>query len=100
MQEIETPPLLEVVPTIKGTYCKALMVGFFVLINFTPLGVALWLWYTYNIWISIAFFLFLTLVSGIILSKMRVASIPPTQRELNYSTLAVVKWYLGKNICF
>lgn len=42
------------------------------------------------------FFLFLTLVSGIVSSKMRIASIPPVQREMNYSTLAIVKWYVAK----
>jgi len=30
---------------------------------------------------------------------MRINSIPFEQREMNYSTLAVVKWYVGKNKC-
>lgn len=69
-------------------------------LTFIPLIAGLWIGYVYNIWIGIAFFLFLTLVSGVISSKMRVCSIPFDQREMNYSTMAIVKWYLARNICF
>ena len=53
-----------------------------------------------NYVIGIAFFLFLTLVSGVISSKMRVSSIPPAQREMDYSTMAIVKWYLSRSTCW
>ena len=68
-------------------------------LTFTPISVGVGLGYLYNLWLGIAFFLFLTLVSGVISSKMRVCSIPFEQREMSYSTMAIVKWYVAKNIC-
>lgn len=94
-----TPPIIEIVPKIKGFGCKLLMVVLYILLTFTPVGVGLWVGYAYNVWVGIAFFLFLTLVSGVVSSKMRVNSIPYAQREMNYSTMAIVKWYIAKNSC-
>ena len=94
------PPIIEVVPKIKGFRCKVLMVTLYTLLTFAPLVIGAWIGYAYNLWIGIAFILFLTLVSGVVSSKMRVSSIPFAQREMNYSTMAIVKWYLAKNICF
>ena len=94
-----TPPRIEVVPPIKGFWCKVVQYSLYGLLTLTPWGVGLWIGYAYNLWVGIAFFLFLTLVSGVVSSKMRVASIPFEQREMNYSTMAIVKWYVAKNIC-
>lgn len=71
----------------------------YVALAFTPLVVGAWIGYAYTVWVGIAFFLFLTLVSGVVSSKMRVNSIPFAQREMNYSSLAIVKWYVAKNHC-
>ena len=94
-----TPSSIEVVPKIKGFWCKMLMFTLYSLLTFAPLCLGVWIGYAYNIWIGIAFFLFLTLICGIISSKMRVNSIPYAQREMNYSTMAIVKWYIAKNQC-
>ena len=94
------PPRIEVVPTIKGFWCKCLVSFLYFLLAFTPIIVGLWVEYIYDdIWLGIMFFLFLTLVSGIVSSKMRVHSIPFEQREMSYSTLAIVKWFVAKNLC-
>lgn len=93
------PPRIEVVPTIKGFWCKCLMIGLYLALTLTPLVVGIWVGYEHNIWIGIAFFLFLTLVAGIVTSKMRVHSIPYEQREMNYSTLAIIKWFIAKQYC-
>ena len=93
------PPIIEVVPKIEGFWCKVLMMSLYLLLNFAPLVVGVWIGYMYNLWVGIAFFLFLTLVSGVVSSKMRVNSIPYAQREMNYSTMAIVKWYIAKNHC-
>lgn len=95
----EFPKIIEVVPAIKGFKCKVLMVIFYATLTFSPMVIALWIGYAYNIWIGIAFFLFLTLVCGIVSSKMRINAIPHAQHEMNYSTMAIVKWYLSRNIC-
>ena len=75
------------------------MFGFYGALTFLPLIVDIWIGYAYDPWIGIAFFLFLTLVSGVVSSKMRIVSIPFEQREMSYSTMAIVKWYIAKNIC-
>jgi hypothetical protein len=93
------PPIIEVVPKVQGFRCKTIIACLYSLITFTPLVVGVWIGYAYNVWAGIAFFLFLTLVGGVVSSKMRVASIPYEQREMNYSTMAIVKWYVAKNIC-
>lgn len=98
--EEEFPKFIEVVPSIKGFKCRGMMYLIYVLLTFSPLFIGAWIGYAYNIWVGIAFFLFLTLVSGVISSKMRVSSIPPAQREMDYSTMAIVKWYLSRSICW
>lgn len=98
MQE-ELPPRIEVTPKIQGVSCRCLLYGLYILLNFTPFIVGGVLWYKYNFWIGIAFFLFLTLVGGIIFSKLRIASIPSDQREMDYSNFAIIKWFLSKRIC-
>ena len=93
------PPVIEVVPKVQGFWCKSLMVFLYALLTFAPLCIGGWIGYAYNLWVGIAFFLFLTLVGGVVSSKMRVNSIPYAQREMNYSTMAIVKWYIAKNSC-
>lgn len=95
----QIPPILELVPKIKGVKCRCMMFALYGLLTFLPLFIGAWIGYRYDVWVGIAFFLFLTLVSGVVSSKMRLLSIPLEQREMNYSTLAIIKWYLAKNIC-
>ena len=95
----QIPPIIEIIPKIQGFWCRVLMYTLYGALTFTPIAVGVGLGYLYNLWLGIAFFLFLTLVSGVISSKMRVCSIPFEQREMSYSTMAIVKWYVAKNIC-
>ena len=99
--EEETPLPIEVMPAIREARCKLVVYIIYLAITTMPvlIGVFFW-WYLHSIWIGFLMFLFFVLASGIVVSKMRVNSIPFNQRELNYSTIAVVKWYVGKNICF
>lgn len=95
----EFPKIIEVVPTLKGIKCKVLAYVIWAALSFSPLGMGIYIGYTYNIWIGIAFFLFLTLVSGIVSAKMRGNSIPYEQREIDYSTMAIIRWYLSQGAC-
>lgn len=95
----QVPPIIEIIPKIRGFWCRVIMFGFYGALTFLPLIVGVWIGYAYDPWIGIAFFLFLTLVSGVVSSKMRIVSIPFEQREMSYSTMAIVKWYIAKNIC-
>ena len=93
------PPIIELVPKVKGFWCRVLLFSLYAALTFLPFVIGVWIGYVYNIWVGIAFFLLLTIVSGVISSKMRVCSIPFEQREMSYSTMAIIKWYLAKNIC-
>lgn len=98
--EQRTPFFIEVVPSLRGFWCKALLFLLSALLSFGPVGVGMVVAYGYGFWMGIAFFLFFTLISGVILSKMRIDSIPYAQREMDYSTHVIVKWYLSKHTCF
>ena len=95
----QIPPIIEIIPKIKGFWCRIAMFSLYGALTYAPSLVGIWIGYFYTIGLDIAFFLFLTLIGGIICSKMRVCSIPFEQREMSYSTMAIVKWYLAKNIC-
>ncbi len=97
--EEDIPPIIELTPKLKGVRCRFLGYLLYTLLSFLPVFVGLYVWYKYNFWIGIAFFLFLTLIMGIVVSKMRLASLPPSQREMTYTNMEVARWYLSKNIC-
>jgi len=91
---------IEVMPKIEGFWCNLILYGIYLSIVLAPflIGIFFW-WYLHSAWIGFLFFLFSILASGIVISKLRVSSIPFAQREMNYETMAVIRWYVGKNIC-
>ncbi len=92
---------IEVMPKIEGFWCNFLVYFIYILLLSVPLSVAIFIWWKLNsIWVAFLFFLLLLLVKGVIISKLRVSSIPFSQREMNYKTLSIIKWYVGKNVCF
>jgi len=94
------PDLIEPTPVIKGKKCKILLFGLYIFITYAPFLAGLLIWYMYDFLFGFAFYLFFTLLMGVVISKLRLASIPPIQREMSYNNKAVARWYLGKNICF
>ncbi len=100
MEHDETLFQIEVMPKIEGFGCKFLVYVTYLSIVLAPfcMGAFFW-WYLHSVWIGFLFLLFTMLASGVVISKMRINSIPFVQREMTYSTLAVVKWYIGKNKC-
>ncbi len=100
MEHDETLFQIEVMPKIEGFWCNLALYAIYLAIILTPflVGVFFW-WYLHSAWIGFLFFLFAVLASGIVTSKLRVSSIPFSQREMDYSTISVVRWYVGKNIC-
>ena len=93
------PPILEVTPKLKSVKCRLVHYMLYGVLTFAPIGVALVTGYRYDAWIGVMLFLFLTLASGVVLSKMRHLYIPPQQREMSYSSFAIVQWYVAKNLC-
>jgi hypothetical protein len=95
-----TPDFIEITPIIKGKKCRFMLYCLYVFITFSPAFASLVIWYHYGFLVGFAFFLFFTLGMGIIISKLRVASIPPAQREMSYSNMAIARWFLSENVCF
>lgn len=52
-------------------------------------------WYIGASFLLLGFILF-----GIIRSKLRNDSIPPSQREYPYNDYAIASWYLSRTLCF
>jgi hypothetical protein len=100
MEQEDTLFQIEVMPAIKGFWCKFLVYLIYTAITLTPflLGIFFW-WYLHSIWLGFLFFLFALLISVVLISKMRINSIPFAQREMDYTTIAVIRWYVGKNLC-
>ena len=91
---------IEVMPKIEGFWCSVAVFAIYLGILIAPFLVGLFFWwYLHSAWIGFLFFLFSVLASGIVTSKLRVSSIPFAQREMDYTTISVVRWYVGKNIC-
>ncbi|NOX15782.1 MAG: hypothetical protein GXP61_07130 [Epsilonproteobacteria bacterium] len=99
MEEI-VPNRIELIPKIKGTKCKFYLLLLYIFITYTPMAASLLIWYEYNFLIGFAFFLFFTLAMGVVISKLRLLSLPPNQMEMSYSNMAIAKWFLDKNICY
>jgi len=100
MEHDETLFQIEVMPKTEGFWCNFAVYSIYLTIIFAPflIGLFFW-WYLHSAWIGFLFFLFFVLASGIVVSKLRINAIPFAQREMNYSTIAIAKWYVGKNIC-
>ncbi len=94
------PDLIEPIPVIKGKKCKIFLFGLYIFITYTPFFASLLIWYMYGFLIGLSFFLLFTLLMGILISKLRVVSIPKIQRDMSYSNMEVARWYLDRNICF
>ncbi|MDD2838125.1 MAG: hypothetical protein AB7U44_01365 [Sulfuricurvum sp.] len=56
-------------------------------------------WWMVDWFAAIGIFLLGIIIFGIIRSKLRNDSIPPSQRELSYSDYAIATWYLSRNYC-
>lgn len=63
-------------------------------------AIALAVWWKFDWFFAIAILLLGFILLGIIRSKLRNDSIPPSQREFPYDDYAIASWYLSRNHCF
>ncbi len=92
-------PPIETAPILIGG-CKTLAILLSAIIFLFPILTALFFWYIYEkLFISIGVFLFLQIVSGVIVSRIRSISVSIDQGEMSYSTYEIISWYLDKYIC-
>ena len=86
-------------PVIEGFKCKALIFGVFFGLVILPILVGLYVWYAYDLLLSIGVVLFLYIVSSIIGSKLRLSSLPTKLREKSLSSLEIARWYVHQYYC-
>ena len=90
---------IENTPKMEGIKCKMLASAIFFGLTLLPLLLALYLWYSYDWVIGVAFGLFFYLISSIVGSKMRQISVPADQRERSLSSMDIAKWYTKYHFC-
>ena len=90
---------IENTPKMVTAKCRTIAYAIFFGLTLLPLLAALWIWYEYDWMIATGGGLFLYLVSAIVASKLRLASVPADQRERNLSSLDIAKWYTKYHLC-
>ncbi len=90
---------IENTPKMESPKCQAIAFSIFFGLTFLPLVIAVYIWYAYDWMIAVGGGLFLYLVSAIVASKLRLASVPRDQRERNLSSLDIAKWYTKYHFC-
>ena len=92
-------PIIENTPDIKGTKCKLKVYLLYFCITILPLLISIFIGYEYDWLIGIGAGLFLYLVSAIVVSKLRLSSLPRDQFERSFTSLEIAKWYVSRNHC-
>jgi hypothetical protein len=92
-------PIIENTPKITGTKCKVKVYLLYFCITLLPLLISLYIGYDIDWLIGIGSGLFLYLVSAIVVSKLRLSSLPRDQFERTFSSLEIAKWYVSRNHC-
>ena len=97
---IKEYPTIENTPIMIGARCKILAYSIFFGLAILPIMIALYAWFEYGWIIAIGVLLFSYMVSTIVGSKLRLGSLPPDQRERNFTSLEIAKWYVSKIFCY
>jgi len=92
-------PIIETEPKIEGIRCKAMVYGLFFAVTVLPYLLFFYIWWEYDWLIAVGIGLFLYLLSAVVMSKLRLLSLPKDQLERSLGSLEIAKWYIGKNHC-
>lgn len=88
----------EVLVEFQSGWCKFLLYFIYYFLILFPILIGVYSFYSYNLFIAFSMFLASLFFTLIIMSKIRNDAIPPKQRELNYSNLNIIRWYLKRNL--
>jgi len=86
-------------PVIEGFKCKAFVFGLFFCLVILPILAGFYVWYFYDLLIAIGVVLFLYIASSIVVSKLRLSSLPFKLKERSLSSLEIAKWYVHQHLC-
>lgn len=95
----ETVYLKEETPEPNSTRCKTVVYTIAFLLRFGSFLIALAIFICADLFYAIASGLIAYIIIGIVKSKMRSASIPPSQHEFSYNDTEIAKWYAKKILC-
>lgn len=86
-------------PTLPTRQCRlaARLIGY--VLSYGNFAIALAVWYALDWFIALGSLMLGYIVFGIIRSKLRNDSIPPSQREMSYNDYAIASWYLSRFHC-
>jgi hypothetical protein len=87
-------------PTLPSRKCRfmARLLGWS--LSYGNYALALFVWWQSDWFIAIGTLLLGFILFGILRSKLRNESIPPSQSEYEYNDYAIATWYLSRNTCF
>lgn len=90
---------IEPTPTLPTRRCRLIahILGWG--LSYGNYGIALIVWWKSDWFIAIGALLLGVIVFGILRSKLRNDSVPPTQRETPYNDYAIATWYMSRNHC-
>jgi len=92
--------MIEPTPELHSKRCRAIAFTIRMFLQYTTVVSALITWYFYDYFIALAIFLLSFIIMGIIRSKLRNSSIPPSQREYHYNDKGIADWYTYTEFCF
>jgi hypothetical protein len=90
---------IEILPETNNTKCKIIYYAIYILISYSWLIFAVIFWYKYNISFALLSIPVVYIITGIVISKMKLESIPFNEHESSHSNLEIAKWYTLKVIC-
>lgn len=87
-------------PVIDGFKCKAMVYAVFFGLSILPIVAGLYVWLFHDWLIAIGVVMLLYIASSIVISKIRLSSLPPQLREHSLSSYEMAKWYVHQHHCF
>lgn len=100
MAPMNTPFHIDPTPTLPTRNCRFLARFLGWCLSYGNYVLALIIGWQSDWYIGGSFLLLGFIVFGILRSKLRNDSIPPSQREYPYTDYAIATWYLSQNHCF
>jgi hypothetical protein len=90
----------KITPVIEGFRCKTMVYAVYFGLSLLPIFAGAYVWLFHDWLIAIGVVLFLYIASSIVISKIRLSSLPPQLREYSLSSFEVAKWYVHQHHCF
>lgn len=99
MMQEDTLVLFEPIPILSTNKCKFFAFLLQIILQYTIFVIPLIVWYKLDLLLAFFALVLTFIIMGIIRSKLRNDSIPPSQREFHYSDGEIVRWFLAKQVC-